>query len=201
MLYIESLNGCVWRRMEYLVSYSLSKQNWKKIFLRLLSFFFYLLLSLLAFSIWQTVNRIRVCIVCIYIFYDRKMTFRCVCDLKWWRLRQRQRQWHQWWKSFFRSTANVVPMIVVVADFIVLIISIVNTITECFFYGLLIDLCRFNFFLALSFFSIFSYHGFFCSTSYQTVNAPVYFFFFFFFLLKCAIFVFDVKNTRITCLC
>lgn len=64
------------RRMEYLVSYSFSKQNWKKIFLRLLRFFFYLLLSLLAFSIWQTVNRIRVCIVCMYInFTTEKWLF------------------------------------------------------------------------------------------------------------------------------
>lgn len=204
MLYIESLNGCVWRRMEYLVSYSLSKQNWKKIFLRLLRFFFYLLLSLLAFSIWQTVNRIRVCIVCIYIFYDRKMTFRCVCV------------WFEMMTIATTATATVT------ASMMEKLFQIngkccPNDRCCCWFYcpyyfyrqhyhrALFLRIANrfmsFQFFFALSFFSIFSYHGFFCSTSYQTVNAPVYFFFFFFFLLKCAIFVFDVKNTRITCLC
>ena len=196
--------------MEYRVSYSFSKQNWKKIFYDPLRLSLWLPPPLLCCTTVVTASDtvFSLFLLPAFIaaffrfatrksqpsiqFYDRKKWLFDVCAIEAMAME----------KSFFRSTANVVSMIVVVADFIVLI-SIVNTITRrlllllllllCFFCGSVIDLCR----------SIFIFpHFAFCWTSCQAFdlgdsiayNEPCAF-------VECAISIFEVKNTRITCLC
>lgn len=115
----------------------------------------------------------------LYIFYDRKMTFRCVCV------------WFEMMTIATTATATTT------ASMMEKLFQIngkccPNDRCCCWFYcpyyfyrqhyhrALFLRIANrfmsFQFFFALSFFSIFSYHRFFCSTSCQTVNVPVYFF-------------------------
>lgn len=123
------------------VIFIFQKQNWMKKFYDCdADAGFYIPLSLLLFRFDTRKSH-----PCIYNFHDTKMTFRCVCvPLQSWRMpimpnvmaRGWVREWCGLWKSFLRSTANIVRnsivVVVVAVDFFVPI-SIINTITRNFF--------------------------------------------------------------------
>lgn len=131
-----------WMRIEYRVSYSFSKNKIeRKNFTTVMLMLVFISHFHCCFFDLALENRIRV----YTIFTTQKWLFDvCVCvPLQSWRMpimpnvmaRGWVREWCGLWKSFLRSTANIVRnsiVVVVAVDFIVPI-SIINTITRNFF--------------------------------------------------------------------
>lgn len=157
--------------MEYRVSYSFSKQNWKKFFYDFcVSFFSFFFICYFHWYFFWFGNRESHPRIYIY-FYDRKMTFRCVCDL----CTTTTTTTKTSMKKLFQINSKCCP----------------NDRCCCWFYcpyfhrqhyrrALFLRIGNrfmsfyFHFFLHSLLLSHSHHHQRFCSTSCQTVNTPVF---------------------------